>query len=210
MVLANETAKQGLQDVAANNGETLDETHISSNGVSPHSMQSNRLLTTTSAYDREYGGAPLVNNTAQSDSFHIELAPTSDFSMASGVLPYWSQTDRLELAAQKLELAKWEYHRLEENIALNKTNGSDDAQIRQDFLMGRIRDGLTNFGMRQDLITAAMTILQANQNGPASERTAVFPILPLDSEKLGALSSSGLVLPSQEVSVIFAPLNLVD
>ncbi|KAF2692112.1 hypothetical protein K458DRAFT_10128 [Lentithecium fluviatile CBS 122367] len=196
LVLANETAKQEFQHQAESSGETLDNDDISANGASPRSVPSNPLLIATSTAGNGLATENASHSHPRRSSEGVRLAPTSDLIVASGSLPYWSQIDRLELAAQKLELAKWEYCRLEENIALGKPKGSIDSEMRQDFLMDRIKNGLTKFGMREELIAAAMSILQSKHDGPTPERTPVYPIISQDSEQLSGLRSSGLVATS--------------
>ncbi|KAJ6279685.1 hypothetical protein J3E71DRAFT_354567 [Bipolaris maydis] len=192
LVLANEAAKQEFHHQAESSGEMINEVAISSSGVSVCSRESKVTARSLSADD---GSAPTATSHSQAPrtAEATKLAPSSQFIVSNSPHPYWSQIDRLELAAQKLELAKWEYSRLEENIALGKARGSIDSEMKHEFLMDRIKSGLTKFGMREELVDAAISTLKANGAGPMPERIPIYPVVSRDSEQLAYLRPTGLV-----------------
>lgn len=202
LVLANEAAKQEFHHQAESSGEMVNETALSSSGVSACSRQSKVPTLSLSAADNEPAPTATSHGQAPRTAEATKLAPSSQFIVSDSVCPYWSQIDRLELAAQKLELAKWEYSRLEENIALGKARGSIDSEMRHDFLMDRIKNGLTKFGMREELVDAAISTLKANGAGPVPERIPIYPVVSCDSEQLAHLRSMGLADLTSTVSLI--------
>lgn len=202
LVLANEAAKQEFHHQAESNGEMVNEAAISSSGVSACSRDSKAPTLSLSAANEGPAPTAISHSQAPRTAEATKLASSSQFIISNNVYPYWSQIDRLELAAQKLELAKWEYSRLEENIALGKARGSIDSEMRHDFLMDRIKNGLTKFGMREELVDAAISTLKANGASPAPERIPIYPVVSCDSKQLACLRSTGLIDLTSTVSFI--------
>jgi hypothetical protein len=103
-----------------------------------------------------------------------------------------------------MDLAKWEYSRLKENIALDKPNGSDITGARHNFLMNQIREDLIKFGMREELVEAAVGVLGTGYNNPARERTAIFLKMAPDAGQLTVLREYGLIPQDNQVNFILS------
>lgn len=184
LVLANDAAKQELHRQAVSSGEVIAGDNIASTGIAHNSIFPTKCIASTAR------GATSKQDQSQHKSVSAKRANEqleAPLICETGPSPYWSQIDRLEFAAQKLELAKWEHNRVEENIVLGRPGGSDVTEARQKLLMDRIHHDLLKFGMREELVRAAISALSMSRTSSAAERTAVFPLSPSTSELLDIL-----------------------
>lgn len=165
LVLANETSTNNLRELAKtqDKGETC-LGPVAVQGVAmQHSSGSpaTELLTQDlAAFQSQH--PTQINNHSTSPVFSESTQDTFSTVKSSA---HSTRIDRYEFALQRLNLAKWEHERIEENVAIgSEKKPSLDDQRREEFLLGRLRADMKKFGLDQSLVERALKILQ--KSGP--------------------------------------------
>lgn len=92
-------------------------------------------------------------------------------------LSYWTRTDHLEMAMERLRLAEWEHRRLVQNKTLSIQESIENRQQKLKFLRSGIRVELSNFGLSSHRIDLAMHVLEEAPLG-SQGRTRIDQISP--------------------------------
>ena len=130
LVLANETSTNDLRELA----KTQDEGETSLGPVAVqgvtmhHSLGSSAIkLLTQDVLERKSQDPTQINNYS---TWPVFSKSTRDTSKSPA---HWTRIDRYEFALQRLNLAKWEHERIEENVAIRPANKlSLDDQRREE------------------------------------------------------------------------------
>jgi hypothetical protein len=100
-VLAGDTAKEELRQQAACSGESLEGYDLSGRGLTDLAPIPNQLMASTAGI--------ACANPDKSQQQLPKMPPSYtevEFGLSNASIPFWSQVDRLEMAAQKLNLAR--------------------------------------------------------------------------------------------------------
>ena len=84
----------------------------------------------------------------------------------------WRPDDRVEHALRKVDLARWEHDRFEENLHLGTWQQAEDAKTKS-ILLYRLRKSLRQFGLSKEQIAAVMDHVEMKCGSRSGLRQAV-------------------------------------
>ena len=112
----------------------------------------------------------------------------------------WGALDRLELAVRKVNTARWEHDRIQENLRFGIRDASDSRhQQMEDSCLQRLEQDLLNFGLSREKASQALASLQTHHVG-AGLRTEVKHFVPKDDMLIETLQSLGASWETDKVS----------
>ena len=205
LVLANETSTNDLRELskAQDEGEpSLGPVALQGVAMYHHSSASPAIgLLTQDAPACQVQYPTQVNNNSSCPVFSESTRATCS-PVKSPV--HWTRIDRFEFALQRLNLAKWEHERIEENVAIgSKNKPSLDDQRREEFLLGRLRADMKKFGLDQSLVERALKILQ--KCGPwDTSRMEISYTAPKTESTMEILELAGMPWLKDQVNSTFS------
>lgn len=209
LVLANETRTNDVRELAKtqDEGESSLE-RVASDGVAMYHPSLARSFiglpsrdTPASEFQHsiqvdDHSTCPVSSESTRNTDYHVNLS----------VL--WTKVDCFEFALQRFNLAKWEHQRIEENIMLGTSNKpSLEIERKEEFLLRRLGEDMTKFGLDQSLVERTLKILQKSGSWDTS-RTEVHCITPKTDLMMEVLGLAGMPWAKDQVNNNFVPTSV--
>ena len=207
MVLANETAKRDFNDLLsksiqdspfepanprATSTNTVNGTQGNARGDPHVPASSNSNLLYAVAMTSKPSSTVLENTSQGTSASKSTLSNSVSFNPSELTTRYaqiWGLLDRLEFALRKVELARWEHERIQENLLSEFEDRPSDEREEARFLQRLERD-LSKFGLSNEKVNQAIASLKVHSAG-ATMRAEVTHVVSKNEQLFGILHSLG-------------------
>ena len=136
-----------------------------------------------------------------------KTVPSSRPEIVKKYAQIWGVLDRLELALRKVDTAKWEHDRLQDNLRFGPKDGSESShQQRETVFFQRLERDLLNFGLSYEKTSHALASLKMHDTGTGL-RAEVKHLVSKDDALIETLQSVGAAWEKDRVSMITKPLR---
>lgn len=220
MVLANETAKrdfkdllskgiQGSQSEQTNTGPTgiLNGPRETANGDSHVLATTNDNMLCAIATTSKPSSIVLESPSQGTLTSKSPLSSSVSFNPSELTTRYaqiWGLLDRLEFALRKVELARWEHERIQENLSSGLGDRQGDEREEARFLQ-RLEKDLSKFGLSNEKVDQAIASLKAHNAG-AVMRAEVTHVVSKNEQMFEVLHSLGASWDIHHVGSPLVPL----
>ena len=211
LVLAEDTAKRQFTDLLiqdSSSGDELSPAATSSNNVglgksgdqpAVNSLRHIELSVVNSSEPRPINPSPRILDHVPDKTQLSKTLPVIKPELKARYAQIWGGLDRLEFALRKVETAKWEHDRIQDNLQFGLRDGSDwkNQQMEAVFLERLERD-LLSYGLSHERVSHALTSLKAYDSWTGC-RSEIEYLVPKDEMLIKTLRSIGALCKDDEV-----------